>query len=125
MKKLALLLLALSAWTTGHAQTQLGVSIGVQQPGLYGRIDIGNFGPPPLVYAQPIVMVHSPLAMQRTPIYLYVPPGHQRDWGRHCARYGACAQPVYFVQEDWVQGHDTRGHRRGHGGSRKHRHHDD
>jgi hypothetical protein len=35
-------------------------------------------------------------------VYLYVPPGHQKNWAKHCARYAACGQPVYFVQERWV-----------------------
>ena len=37
------------------------------------------------------------------PVYLYVPPGHQKNWAKHCAHYNACGQPVYFVKESWVQ----------------------
>ena len=37
------------------------------------------------------------------PIYLRVPPGHEKHWGKHCARYGACGRPVHFVREDWYQ----------------------
>ena len=77
--------LAASAW----AETSVGVSIGINQPGVYGRIDIGNYPQPVLVSPQPM--------------YLYVPPGHQKNWGKHCGKYGACAQPVYFVQESWVR----------------------
>jgi hypothetical protein len=36
-------------------------------------------------------------------MYLYVPPGHAKDWSKHCGKYNACARPVYFVQESWVQ----------------------
>ena len=43
------------------------------------------------------------MAVQRAPIYLRVPPGHQRNWGRYCANYGACGQPVYFVQDNWYR----------------------
>jgi hypothetical protein len=101
----------------------IGVSISIAQPGVYGRIDIGNV-PPPVVYAQPVVIVPGPYAVQRQPIYLYVPLEHQRHWSRYCSRYAACGQPVYFVQERWVRdrweashrgrppGHD-RGKRRG------------
>jgi hypothetical protein len=85
-----------------RAETNVGVSISVHQPGVYGRIDIGNFPPPPVVYAQPVVIVPSPVAIYQRPVYLYVPPGHQKNWAKHCSRYAACGQPVYFVQERWV-----------------------
>lgn len=84
------------------AQTSVGVSIGINQPGVYGRIDIGNFPPPPVVYAQPVVIAPTPVAVYQRPVYLYVPPGHQKDWRKYCRHYAACGQPVYFVQERWV-----------------------
>ncbi len=31
-----------------------------------------------------------------------MPEAHQHDWAHHCAAYGACGQPVYFVREEWV-----------------------
>jgi hypothetical protein len=34
------------------------------------------------------------------PIYLHVPPGHAKDWRKHCRKYDACGQPVYFVVSD-------------------------
>lgn len=99
-------LVVLSLLTLGaasvSAQTSVGVSVEVRQPGVYGRIDIGNFPPPPVVYAQPVVIVPTPVAVYQRPVYLYVPPGHQKNWSKHCARYAACGQPVYFVQESWV-----------------------
>ena len=84
------------------AQTSVGVSVEVRQPGVYGRIDIGNFPPPPVIYPQPVVIVPTQVAVYQRPVYLYVPPGHQKNWGKHCARYAACGQPVYFVQQSWV-----------------------
>lgn len=94
-----------------HA-TDVGVSISVMQPGVYGRIDIGNTAPPPVVYAQPMIITPGVVAVQRRPIYLYVPPGHQKNWRKYCGRYNACGQPVYFVQEGWVrERYDERGHR--------------
>jgi hypothetical protein len=60
-------------------------------------------------------------------VYLYVPPGHQKNWAKFCGRYNACGQPVYFVQDEWVRERyddrrrhedfreDDRGHGRGHG----------
>ncbi len=96
---------ALLASATAGAQPQVGVSIGISQPGVYGRIEIGNFPPPVLVYPQPVIISPppTPVLVQRRPIYLYVPPGHQKNWAKHCSRYGACGQPVYFVQESWVR----------------------
>jgi hypothetical protein len=86
-----------------QAQTNVGVSIGINQPGVYGRIDIGNYPQPVVINPQPIIITQAPVVVQRQPIYLYVPPGHQKNWGKHCYRYGACGQPVYFVQEQWVR----------------------
>ena len=141
MKKFTTCLLIAGALASGGAvaQTSVGVSIGINQPGVYGRIDIGNYPPPVLVYPQPVIIAPPPVMVQRQPIYLYVPPGHQKHWGKHCARYNACGQPVYFVQEQWVreryqQAHPQwRGERRDgseyygnkHGKKEKHRGHED
>ena len=104
MSKLSLgLALAGAGIGAAQAQTSVGVSIGINQPGVYGRINIGNLPPPPLVYVQPVVIVPGPVAVQRAPIYLYVPPTQQQNWSRYCGRYGACGQPVYFVEERWVR----------------------
>jgi hypothetical protein len=79
----------------------VGVSISVGQPGFYGQIDIGNTSPPPVVYAQPVVIARSPEYVQAQPIYLHVPPGHEKHWSKHCGEYHACGRPVYFVRDDW------------------------
>jgi hypothetical protein len=119
MKNIAILLLSACAVAPALAQTNVGVSVGIAQPGVYGRIDIGNFPPPPVVYTQPVVIHPTPVAVYQRPIYLYVPPGHQKNWGKHCSRYNACGQPVYFVQEGWVREHYDHGPRgkkgKGHG----------
>ena len=118
---LGLALVGLAAPT--FAQTSVGVSVGINQPGVYGRIDIGNMPPPPVILPQPVIITAAPV--HRAPVYLYVPPGHQKNWAKHCGRYNACGQPVYFVQESWVReryekehghggGHDG-GHGKGHG----------
>jgi hypothetical protein len=102
MKKLVAL--ALAAAAIGSAQAQVGVSINVRQPGVYGRIDIGGGLPPPaLVLPQPVLISPPRVVVERAPIYLYVPPAHQQNWRRYCGRYGACGQPVYFVQDRWVR----------------------
>jgi hypothetical protein len=91
-------------------------------PGVYGQVQIGGERPPPLVYAQPMLI--EPQAAPPPPVYLHVPPGHARDWRKHCHEYHACNRPVYFVRSaeyepGYVYEHHDRDHGRGHG------HHDD
>lgn len=103
MKKLCLWL-ALAASALPAAATDIGVSVGISQPGFYGRIDIGSVGVAPvLVYPQPVIIAR-PVVVQQ-PIYMHVPPGHAKNWRKHCAHYDACGRPVYFVREDWYQKH--------------------
>jgi hypothetical protein len=124
--------LASATLSCAFAGTNVGVSIGINQPGVYGRINIGDMPPPVVVYPQPVVIAPAPVAMYQQPIYLYVPPDHQANWGRYCGRYAACGQPVYFVHENWVREQAQRGYReydehdarhegRGRRGDRKHR----
>lgn len=84
----------------------VGVSISVSQPGVYGRIDIGRFPTPEVIVAQPM-WVQKPrvVVAQPQPVYLWVPPGHQKNWSKHCGRYNACGVPVYFVKDSWYQAH--------------------
>jgi hypothetical protein len=77
----------------------VGVSIQVGEPGFYGRIDIGDFPRPQLIAAEPVII--APVAVVRAPIYLHVPPGHARDWKKHCHHYNACSERVLFVRENW------------------------
>ncbi len=65
-------------------------------PGVYGQVQIGNDRPPPVVYAQPMLI--EPQAAPPPPMYLHVPPGHARNWRKHCHEYHACNRPVYFVR---------------------------
>jgi hypothetical protein len=103
--------LALGAAAFGAAQAQVGISIGVRQPGVYGRIDIGGGLPPPaLVLPQPVLIAPPPVAVPRAPIYLYVSPVEQQNWRRYCGRYSACGQPVYFVRDQWVRDRYTERH---------------
>jgi hypothetical protein len=132
MKTLFTLGCALFVIGAAQAGTQVGASIGINQPGVYGRIDIGSYPQPAIVYPQPVVIMPSPVAVYQRPVYLYVPAEHQMNWGRYCQRYGACGQPVYFVREDWVQTRYTDEHRyrrehgrgddHGNGTSREHGH---
>jgi hypothetical protein len=117
MKTLAILTIAAAAALPAHAATNVGVSIGINAPGQYGRIDIDNYPQPVLVNPQPIIYRPSSIAAYQRPVYLYVPPAHQANWGRYCGGYRACGQPVYFVQENWVRSqyrheHDNRNGRK-------------
>ena len=103
MKRIIALALAAGAIGSAAAQPSMGVSIGIHQPGVYGRINIGELPGPALVLPQPVIIAPPQYAVQRRPIYLYVPPAHQQDWRRYCGRYSACGQPVYFVQDQWVR----------------------
>ena len=94
---------ALATGVAGAAFAQTSVSIGINQPGVYGRITIGNVPPPALVVQQPVIIEQHPVVHQRAPIYLYVPPAHQQNWRQYCGRYSACNQPVYFVRDEWVR----------------------
>ncbi|RZJ09739.1 MAG: hypothetical protein EOP39_10565 [Rubrivivax sp.] len=98
---LAPALLCLSALATAPARaTDVGVSIGFSQPGVYGRVDIGRYPQPVLVAPQPVYVGRRVYA---EPVYLWAPPAHRRDWRRHCAAYGACGAPVYFVDDGWYR----------------------
>jgi hypothetical protein len=80
------------------------VSVQISEPGVFGRIDIGRFPQPQLVLPQPVI-IGRPVQAHVEPIYLWVPPGHRQNWRRHCAEYGACGVPVYFVQDRWYGEH--------------------
>ena len=101
--------------TSVAAYAQVGVSINVGEPGFYGRIDIGNVAPPPVVYQQPIIVERSPRYVESAPIYLRVPPGHQKHWEKHCHEYNACGQRVLFVRDDWYTNEYAPRYREQHG----------
>ena len=102
------------------ADVSVGVSIqGEIQPGVYGRVDIGNRPPPPLLYPQPVVIVRQPQPVIVAPVYMHVPPGHARNWSKHCHKYNACARPVYFVKSaEYEPGYEHPGKGRGRGKGR-------
>ena len=96
------LVLALAAGAVGCALAQpVNLSIGINQPGVYGQINIGNLPPPALVAPRPVIIVPGRVA--GPPIYLYVPVSEQQHWRRHCHRYNACGRHVYFVRDQWVR----------------------
>ena len=94
---------ALSALAAQSALAQ-NISLSINQPGVYGRVDIGEPVPQRAwVNPRPVIITQTPVVYERQPIYLYVPPQHSNNWGRYCGRYSACAQPVVFVQDSWVR----------------------
>lgn len=113
---LAAAVLSLAApWA--HA-ADVGVSVQISQPGVYGRIDIGRFPQPQVVVAQPVIITRPVVVAPAPPepVYLWVPKDHRKNWRKHCARYGACGVPVYFVQHGWY-GQKVHPH-----GKHKHKH---
>jgi hypothetical protein len=101
------------------APASAAVSVAIGEPGFFGRIDIGGGVPPPqVINTAPVVIAPPAYAVQRAPIYLRVPPGYERDWGRHCGAYNACGQPVYFVRDEWYRDVYAR-HYREHGDPRR------
>jgi hypothetical protein len=121
------LLTALIAAAGSVAQAaDVGVSVTIAEPGVYGRIDIGRFPQPPVVVPQPVIIQPPPhvvVGPPVQPIYMWVPYGHRKDWAKHCRHYNACGVPVYFVRHDWydreVRGH---GHQDGHDHHDSHAH---
>ena len=100
MKKL-LFAAALASLSLTAIATDVGMSISVGQPGFYGQIDIGGYPPPPVIYRQPRVAYYVPA--DRPPLYLHVPPGHARNWSKHCGAYNACNERDYFVKDNWYR----------------------
>ena len=145
--KLLLAGLALAA-SALPAVAATNVSINIGQPGFYGRLDIADYGRPPVIYERPVI-VREVRHVRAAPIYLRVPAGHRSNWKRYCGRYDACGRPVMFVRDDWYtntyapryrerhhhhrverrhdrhdrhERHDDHGHGRGHGNGHGHGH---
>ena len=134
-----------AAFTTPALAADVGVSVSIGQPGFYGRLDIGDFPQPRVIYRQPIV-VERGVRRDRPPVYLRVPPGYAKHWRKHCREYNACGERVFFVHNDWYEReyvpryqerhrgrrddrrdggrHDDRGHGNGRGGHGGHDGHD-
>ncbi len=97
---------ACAAIATAGLAGDIGVSINIGQPGFFGQINIGDVPqPPPVIYARPVLIAPAPEYVEAPPppLYLHVPPGHERHWASHCREYNACGRPVYFVRDEWYQ----------------------
>jgi hypothetical protein len=130
-----------AALAIGAAAANAGptVSVSVEgevSPGVYGRVDVSNAPPRHILYPQPVVIVQPERRARPRPIYMHVPPGHAKNWRKHCHKYDACGTPVYFVKSaEYEPGYHRHEHQgrdrdharrddRGHGHDRGHGRHD-
>jgi hypothetical protein len=134
MRSTALLALVLSAnaWLCTAGAVEVGVSVEMSQPGVYGRVDIGRFPRAVLLPPPQVVVVQRPRPVVYEDVYVWAPPGRQRRWHRHEKRYDDdCAERERFVHqasyrsatrrgdfEPWR--YDGRRYDGGHRGSRRH-----
>ena len=102
MRKLLLTLTGLLIiQSTTVLASDLGINVivaGELRPGVYGQVEIGNAPRPVVVYEQPRVVVVEKRYARAQPVYLHVPPGHAKNWDKHCHQYHACGRQVYFVR---------------------------
>ncbi len=115
MNKRLLTIAALASVVMSATAADVGVSVQIGQPGFYGQLEIGNMPQPRVIYAAPVIIQRAPVTVVTQPIYLRVPPGHEKNWRKHCHKYNACGQPVYFVQQNWYSNVYAPGYRRDHG----------
>ncbi|HEU0204425.1 MAG TPA: hypothetical protein VFR86_28785, partial [Burkholderiaceae bacterium] len=60
-----------------------GPEIRITAPGVPGRIDLGRLPQPPAVILPQPVVIQAPRVVAPQPpqpVYLWVPPGHRKDW---------------------------------------------
>ena len=100
MKKLLFIIMISLVVVPAYA-ADVGVSISVGEPGFYGQIDIGSAPRPEVIYPKPVVIQPAPTPVVQEPLYLRIPPGQEKNWKKHCAKYNACNRPVYFVRDKW------------------------
>ena len=62
------------ALSTPAFAADVGVSVNIGQPGFYGRLDIGGYPPPALIYAQPrfIPVSYTHLDVYKRQVMRYV-----------------------------------------------------
>lgn len=99
--RLFLIAILLAAAASPARPADVGVSVSVGQPGFFGRIDIGDYPPPQLIYRQPRMIQR--VEVDRPPVYLHVPQRHSNNWRRYCGRYNACGERVFFVRNNWYE----------------------
>ena len=97
-----LLAIALAVVSAPVPAADVSVSTSLEESGYFGRIDIRDIAKPEVIYSYPIIIErpHPGLSLPE-PIYLRVPPGHEKKWRKYCIEYDACGVPVYFVSDRW------------------------
>lgn len=120
---ISLLIPLLALFTARTAPAEVSVSINLGEPGYYGPIAMDDYYPDPrLMYYEPVVIDHA--HRHGHPLYLHVPPGHAKNWKKHCRHYDACSRPVYFVQDSWYSDVYVPTYHKHHGKKGKKHHHD-
>jgi len=119
------IILAFSVGTSRAGDLDIHIILSGQvAPGVYGQVQLGSGPPPPVVYSQPMLIEPQPSPLP--PVYLHVPPGHAKNWSKHCHEYHACNRRVYFVRSaEYAPDYDHRDHGHDHDHGRGHNKHDD
>ena len=76
-------------------------SSGIGLPNFYGRIDVGGYPQPQVIYREPRSIQSVP--NNQPPVYMRVPRDHRRNWRNNCGQYNACNQRVLFVNDNWYK----------------------
>lgn len=81
----------------------VGTLGGLGEPDPYGQIEIdaGNFPHPQVLFPKPVVIRQVDVGEAGTPVYMHVPEEHAKNWRKHCQKYNACDQRVFFVEDNW------------------------
>lgn len=100
MKRLLLTAAIIATTATIPAlAADVGISLSIGQPAYYGRLDIGGYPQPDVIYVRPKYVER--VQVEPAPVYMRVPQNHSRQWRKNCSRYNACGERVYFVQDNW------------------------
>jgi hypothetical protein len=102
MKNLLLAAAALLA-TAPAGAADVGTLGSPGELGPYGQIqiDAGIFPRPQVLFPKPVVIRQVDAGEAGDPVYLYVPEDHAKNWRKHCQKYNACDQRVFFVEDNW------------------------
>lgn len=73
MKRLLFAAVLLAATAAPALATDVGISLRIGQPAIYGRVDIGGYPPPRVIYRQPMVV-------ERVPVYVVQNGWYQREY---------------------------------------------
>ena len=115
MKNVLLAAAALLATAPAFAADD-GTLASLGEPGSYGQIqiDAGVFPHPQVLFPKPVVIRQVDVGEAGSPVYMHVPEDHAKNWRKHCQKYNACDQRVFFVEDNWYnsvyipENHDKR-----------------